>query len=512
MKEEQQSLLTLSEKFQLRVINFGTYVLFVCFLATLLMFVPLAAGNVLALIVTIAVPVEFILLGYLLVKRKTQDIEVIKGNLRIFLRAIPTILILNFTVGNLALGSAENLSQGVFFLIVAMLNPDMKGFNITFAGLELSSIILIVYMKLVLKQDVNPSEVAPLIMVITASGVVSGLFLKRIIEYLNELDTNVKIEQGKNSEYNKKLEAMLENMRNNTNRLSEASTQEQTIMEEFVASISDLIGNSEKMKDASDTTNDQCNRLTVAMNSVDRNMKELMPVIHSLSTRSVHSKDDMGKIVEECGKIDTNITNSATLANQLFAYAEELRDTCKEIDNISSQTNLLALNASIEAARAGEAGRGFAVVATEIQKLSEQTNSSAQVINDIISALSNESQKTVDSIDKVKEIIMHQKQKLDETKEHFTSVEKGIKLTEKGMKDVLGQADECNKYGMHVVDLMTGLAAIAEENAASTEQTNESMRDLNGATAALAHTAEELMKLSNMVKEDLGYFELNSEA
>ena len=31
-------------------------------------------------------------------------------------------------------------------------------------------------------------EVAPLIMVLTVSGIVAGIFLKRIIEYLNELD------------------------------------------------------------------------------------------------------------------------------------------------------------------------------------------------------------------------------------------------------------------------------------------------------------------------------------
>lgn len=190
----------------------------------------------------------------------------------------------------------------------------------------------------------------------------------------------------------------------------------------------------------------------------------------------------------------------------------KIQEVINIIADIASQTNLLSLNASIEAARAGEAGRGFAVVATEIQKLSEQTNSSAQIINDIILALSNDSQKTVDSIDHVKDIIMHQKEKLDETKAHFLSVGEGIKLTEKGMKEVLGQADDCNKYGMQVVDLMTGLAAIAEENAASTEQTSQSMGELNEATAALAQTAKELMKLSNRVKEDLGYFEVKNEA
>ena len=95
------------------------------------------------------------------------------------------------------------------------------------------------------------------------------------------------------------------------------------------------------------------------------------------------------------------------------------------IAQIATQTNLLSLNASIEAARAGEAGKGFAVVASEIQKLAEQTNSSAKVIDEIILSLSNESQQTVQSINEVTDMIVNQKAKLDETKAKFEVVEEG---------------------------------------------------------------------------------------
>ena len=400
MKEDQENLLTLSEKFQFKVMNFGTYVLMFCFFTTLIMFAPLAKGNILALIEVLIVIVEMALLIYLYVKRKTENMETIKMSLKVSLKTIPIMFFLNFTIGNLALGNADNLSQSVLFLIVGMLNLDMRAFNISVAGLEVSSLILVAYMKLVLKQEVNMGEVAPLIMVLTACGIVAGIFLKRIIEYLN----NVKTEKSKNLEYNHKLEEMIKNMTNNTGRLSEASTQEQAIIEEFVSAISSLMGNSEKMKGASDTTNDQCNQLSTAMNAVEDNMKELMPVINSLSTRAVQSKEDMGKIVDECGEIDVNITNSATLANQLSVYAEELRNTCKEIDTISSQTNLLALNASIEAARAGDAGKGFSVVADEIRKLSDNTKQLTEQVNEI-------NNKCVQNINNVNE-------DMNNTKEH----------------------------------------------------------------------------------------------
>jgi len=188
------------------------------------------------------------------------------------------------------------------------------------------------------------------------------------------------------------------------------------------------------------------------------------------------------------------------------ASVVKIQEVVNLIAEIASQTNLLSLNASIEAARAGEAGKGFAVVASEIQKLAEQTNSSAKIIDKIILSLSEESQQTVRSINEVTNIVVDQKKKLDETKEKFNVVEIGINSTYNGMKDMLIQADVCGNAGKKVVDLMTNLSAVAEENAASTQQTTASMNELNDATTSLAKTAQELKQLSTVVNENLNYF------
>lgn len=233
-------------------------------------------------------------------------------------------------------------------------------------------------------------------------------------------------------------------------------------------------------------------RLSETANNMNTSGEEATAIMLELSKSSDMTTEAFGKIASQIRKTDESVM--------------KIQEAVNLIASIADQTNLLSLNASIEAARAGEAGKGFAVVASEIQKLAEQTNSSAEIIDEIIVILSEESKQTVQSINEVTTMIDEQKTKLDETKRKFNSVSEDIKSTENEMKGVLGQAATCSEAGQHVVDLLTNLSAIAEENAASTEQTNTSMIELNDATISLAETAQELKRLSDVLNADLNYF------
>ncbi len=234
------------------------------------------------------------------------------------------------------------------------------------------------------------------------------------------------------------------------------------------------------------------------------------------STNDMKTKNDlMGKTLQQLMEISeqtkvsidevheqTNVTNSSVT---------EIRNVVDIISDIANQTNLLSLNASIEAARAGEQGKGFAVVADEVRNLAEQSADSAQKISAIVEELISQSNVSVETMNSVLDEIDRQNEKLATTQQVFKELGEGIEVVADEITKSSDQITQLNAVKTQVVDALSSLAAIAEENAASTEETSATMIQLETIVNDCNQATNQLVVLADDLQQNISKFDLKAQ-
>lgn len=264
------------------------------------------------------------------------------------------------------------------------------------------------------------------------------------------------------------------------------------------------VSQAEEIEDANTKIND--------MGQIIEQIVESIANLNEISAGMQDNGRQASQIIGELSKSnDRTVDAIQSVARTVEATDESVKKISEAVEMITSvaeQTNLLSLNASIEAARAGEAGKGFAVVASEIQKLSEESNSSAQRITTIIMGLAEDSKNSMEMMTEVKKILQEQQEKLDVTKQQFEQVTSGILTSRENTVSVNNQARECDDSRESVVGIIQNLSAISRENAASAEETTSTMQDLNETMERLSESSKELKKLAVSLDQSTHFFSL----
>ena len=305
-----------------------------------------------------------------------------------------------------------------------------------------------------------------------------------------------------------------------------------------------------KVKDSASTLLDSGKDLSSMASQSSSTADDISHAVEDISKGAISQADDIetassqisdmgdiiGRIVESVGTLDTtseelkyagdksteiiqdlSSSNDKTMAavsrigkqvNATNESAQKSGEAIEIITSIAEETNLLSLNATIEAARAGEQGRGFAVVANQIQKLAEQSNESAQKVAEIIEELLSDSKRTVEVMREVEEIVNEQQSKLDQTKSQLDDVSKGIGVSRDEASGIKKQTDVCDLARSKVVDVISNLSAISEQNAASTEETTAAMQELNATMNLLAEATHNLTGISETLEKEIEYFSI----
>ena len=209
-------------------------------------------------------------------------------------------------------------------------------------------------------------------------------------------------------------------------------------------------------------------------------VRDLLKNAENAKNASVSNKTHTKDMI---GDISTRIEESIEKSNSV----EQIRELTDTILRISSQTNLLALNASIEAARAGEAGRGFAVVATEIQKLAENTKSTATRIQETNAIV----------LDSVHELVQNSNEILsyvtstilpdyDLFVENAVENETGISEINKLLAEFSENARKMEILASALADGVSEISVATESSANSLVETTEGMNKLHRSVSEIS--------------------------
>ncbi|MBR3509112.1 MAG: hypothetical protein IKO03_10160 [Lachnospiraceae bacterium] len=296
----------------------------------------------------------------------------------------------------------------------------------------------------------------------------------------------------------------------------------------FVAQTTD------EVNDMINASNESTSRVSVAVNELSLASSQMAEDVQEVNTQIgvmsdnindiVNAVDSLSKSAKEMDKANDDAANYITSmersSNQSADYIrnvnEQIRNTNTAVGKISEaidmikeiadQTNLLSLNASIEAARAGEAGKGFAVVAEEIKKLADQSNDSAVEIQMIAEEIITKSSGTMALSKDVEKSLEQEKGILTETKNCFATLSSEITRSVDEIESISAKTVSLEGIRNDIIDKVTSLSAISQENTASNEEVSNSMKSIVENIEVINEQVNELNKMSVMLDKTMDFF------
>ena len=235
--------------------------------------------------------------------------------------------------------------------------------------------------------------------------------------------------------------------------VSEAAVSIQRGSQEISSAADELSGRTESQAATLEQTAAALETITNSVKGAAQNVRD---VESTVSTARDEARES-GEVVRE----------TVAAITEMEASSKHIAQIIGVIDDIAFQTNLLALNAGVEAARAGEAGRGFAVVASEVRALAQRASDAALEIKTLIESSGRQMDRGVELVNR----------------------------TGEALEQIVGRVT-------NISDLVTSIAASAEEQSHALEEINTGMSQLDRVTQDNAAMVEETNAASQMLRSD----------
>ena len=317
----------------------------------------------------------------------------------------------------------------------------------------------------------------------------------------------------------------------------------QDLYEALYEMITQIEAASGNLAQSSNTMRTNSGEITSSMHDIADTVGEIAQSAGQQADESEHASDEfefLGEVIEKTISNTTQLNDSSEQMNQIsstgleritelsritrenkilfdeiFEIIRHTNDSAGEIGKVSSiiegiaqQTNLLALNAAIEAARAGEAGKGFAVVANEIRQLAEQSTDSTTAINHILEELQAQIGHANRQSDLVAKAVDLQADSVLDSQERFVAIVDTLKGMNTKILDLDQISRDMEESRRKVLQIITSLSEIAQQNAASTEESSATTQEILASMITINEVVSRVDQLSIELNDLIREFSL----
>lgn len=241
----------------------------------------------------------------------------------------------------------------------------------------------------------------------------------------------------------------------------------------IIGSIKENIGN---VNAGSNQISNSAQNIAQGANEQAASIEEISTSIEQMTATINQNTDNAQKTKGIAIRAEKGIIQGQKSAESTLKTMREIAEKIQIINEIAEKTDLLAINAAMEAARAGESGKGFAVVATEVRRLAENTQQSA---NEIINMV----ESGVESAEKFGEVLR--------------IIVPDVSSTAKLVQEIATASNEQSQNAGQINKTMQQYNTVVQQNSSTAEE--------------LSTGSEELASQSQSLEDSISFFTVDDE-
>lgn len=254
-------------------------------------------------------------------------------------------------------------------------------------------------------------------------------------EERNENQPNREISEQEWREKNESLETKNQQLQQELKKMQEK-------IQKWEYYIQDMKNKTTKNTNQVDKKTQGIEEIVIGIENIAQASQNLHKTVLLSTKEAENGKESIQSFFQQINKIAISVNSAYEEIQSLEEQSNQIANIIQEITDITEKTNLLALNASIEAARAGEHGKGFSVVADEVRKLADQSATSANKINHLVSSIKERTSNTTGNIGILKDNIEKSMVVVMTTGETFQTILNVTKKSEEEVKEISGSYEQ----------------------------------------------------------------------